>query len=64
MIFWHVYTHKDDLYVEGQGVFHPNAPKFDQILNNINELMERVNDIIAEQFWSTMECYSTAKINV
>ena len=57
---WHIYTHTDVLCKE-DGIFHPKLKKFKCILYNINELMERVNDQIAEQFWSTMNATSQLK---
>ena len=51
---WHIFTHTDELCKEKDGVFHPKLKKFDEILYNINDTINRINDIIAEQFWSTM----------
>jgi len=50
---WHIFTHTDEL-CNKEGTFHPTLPKFENILFDINILMDRVNDVIAEQFWSTM----------
>ena len=50
---WHVFKHTDDLCKEKAGAFHPTLDKFKDILYKVKEKMERVNDIIAEQFWST-----------
>ena len=58
---WHVYTHTDELCQATGGIFHPKLPKFAELLYNINEVMDRVNDIIAEQFWSTMNATSQLK---
>ena len=57
---WHIFTHTDELCTEN-GTFHPKLAKFDKILYNINILMERINDVIAEQFWSTMNATSQMK---
>ena len=57
---WHIYTHTDDLCQEN-GIFHPKLKKFNYILYNVNQLMDRVNDQIAEQFWSTMNATSQLK---
>ena len=57
---WHIYTHTDELCKE-DGIFHPKLEKFNNILYNINDLMIRVNDQIAEQFWSTMNATSQLK---
>ena len=51
---WHVTTHTDDLCNLKKGIFHPFLAKFEEILFDINDMMKRCNDIIAEQFWSTM----------
>ena len=51
---WHIHTHTDKLCQQKDGIFHPKVEKFNEILYNINELIDRVNDQIAEQFWSTM----------
>jgi len=58
---WHVYTHTDELCQEEGGIFHPKLKKFAELLYNINDLMDRVNDSIAEQFWSTMNATSQLK---
>ena len=57
---WHIYTHTDEL-CKKDGTFHPKLPKFEKILYDINTMMDRVNDIIAEQFWSTMNATSQLK---
>ena len=57
---WHIYTHTDEL-CKKDGTFHPKLPKFDKILYDVNTMMDRVNDIIAEQFWSTMNATSQLK---
>ena len=51
---WHIATHTDKLCIKKTGIFHPELPKFDEILKNIGDIMKRCNDIIAEQFWSHM----------
>ena len=51
---WHIFTHTDELCQKTGGVFHPRLPKFEEITYHINLLMQNVNDMIAEQFWSTM----------
>ena len=57
---WHILHHTDELCQE-DGTFHPKLPKFQNILYNINRLMDRVNDIIAEQFWATMNATTQLK---
>ena len=57
---WHILHHTDELCQEN-GTFHPKLPKFQHILYNINQLMDRVNDIIAEQFWATMNATTQLK---
>ena len=57
---WHIFNHTDMLCQE-DGTFHPKLPKFQNILYDINRLMDRVNDIIAEQFWSTMNATTQLK---
>ena len=54
---WHIFTHTDFLCSE-QGIFHPKLKKFRNILYNISQTIDRINDIIAEQFWSTMNATS------
>lgn len=57
---WHIFTHTDEL-CKKDGTFHPKLEKFKKILYDINILMERINDVIAEQFWSTMNATSQLK---
>lgn len=57
---WHIFTHTDELCKEN-GIFHPKLKKFEEILFNINEKINRINDIIAEQFWSTMNATNQLK---
>ena len=57
---WHVAKHTDPLCCK-DGTFHPMLPKFNKVLYNITSMMKRCNDLIAEQFWSTMNATGQLK---
>ena len=58
---WHILTHTDELCQLTTGVFHPKSKKFEKVLYDITKAMDKVNDIIAEQFWSTFNATSQLK---
>ena len=52
---WHIHTHIDKLCKQDsdEAIFHPKLAKYKNILHHINETLDRCNDIVVEQFWST-----------
>ena len=51
---WHIKGHVHELCKE-KGPFHPRSKKFKHILWIIvGDVVERINDIVAEQFWAAM----------
>ena len=60
---WHIYTHKDELCSQDatNSLFHPKLKKFEGILHSIDKKMQDCNEMIAEQFWSTMNASNQMK---